>query len=190
MTQYISEAASKITGSLSPASEASSSIGTQRGETGSAVKLNTALPTVELVELPDREADKAVILALKPYAKFQPSYAPSLSNNIPVGYTATGDLEAARQALEATLAPASLETIERAVTELAVLTKYREGGGQPEQMLIALYMGKLSEYPADAVLAVCRSWANENVFWPAWSELRERLEARVSQRRKMLEAVK
>lgn len=155
------------------------------------VILAGTLPSAEsLAELPDHEADKAVILALKPYAAFRPSYAPSLSNNIPMGYTATGNLEAARQALEATLAPATLETIERAVTELAVLTKYREGGGQPEQMLVTLYMQKLSEYPADAVLAVCRSWANENVFWPAWSELRERLEARVSQRRKMLEAVR
>lgn len=84
--------------------------------------------------------------------------------------------------------PADRATLDRALTELALLTKAKEGDADTERLQIALYMERLSGYPADAVLHACRSWADGNVFWPSWAELRELLEERVAERQKMLRA--
>lgn len=192
MTQHISEAVSAITGSAGREREVSNSTGTRRGATGSVVKSATvALPGIEeLARMSDHEADKALVARLPPSVRFRPDYGLVTANLIPVGYEIRGPAEEARPILEASLKPADRATVERALTELALLTKAREADDQTEQMRAALYMARLSEYPGDAVIRACRDWADHSPWWPAWAELRERLEARVRTRRLMLDAAR
>ena len=62
----------------------------------------------------------------------------------------------------------------QALTKLQVLTKRREG--TDEELLIAAYMEKLSQYPANIVNWVLNDWADQNTFFPSWHELRDGLE--------------
>ncbi len=191
MTQHVSEAASKIIGSLSPAKKESSSTGMPHGETGSAVKLSTELPVVELAALSDSAANKALMESLAPFCRLRPRYSKNLAISTPENYETEGEVTAeARAVLEASMRPIDREAATKALMGMALLTKSRLEDGQTEELRVRLYLEKLQQYPADAVIRVCEEWTNSNTFWPAWSELRERLEARVSQRRKMLEAVK
>ena len=98
-------------------------------------------------------------------------------------------MQQARNIVQASLAPAPDAVIVKALAELSMLTKARDGGAEAEETRIALYAQKLAEYPADAVVAVCREWANKETFWPSWAELYARLEARIEPRRMMLEAL-
>jgi hypothetical protein len=141
--------------------------------------------------LPTFNVDQAVIAGLRPFAQLEPVFSKGLSNMKVIAYKATGSgMIQATRLLEESLRPVDAITVEKALTELALLTKARNEDQISEQMRMALYLDRLSQYPADAVIHVCRSWADTNVFWPAWAELREKLESRVSGRRMMLKAIR
>jgi hypothetical protein len=180
--------ASETTGEQS---ERASATGTELSSTGSAqaIRTVTSISAADLAGLSAGEANRKLRDALPPSVALRPVYSSNLNNHTPVAYRASETNEEAIAILEASLMPVDQETLERALTELALLTKAREDDSETEDMRAALYMGRMSTYPADAVIHVCRSWANDNVFWPAWAELRERLESRVQERRKMLDAL-
>lgn len=50
------------------------------------------------------------------------------------------------------------------------------------------YLEEIVRYPADIVIAVCRRLTDVSTFFPAWAELRRRLEAEMAYRRRMAEA--
>jgi hypothetical protein len=121
----------------------------------------------------------------------EPVYSQNLTVMTPVAYRISGGLtDEAREALEIFMLPASPKIVERALTEMTLLlTKAKGEDPETERMRAALYMERLSHYPADAVVSVCRAWSDGNKFWPAWSELHDMLEERMTERRKMLGAL-
>ncbi len=52
------------------------------------------------------------------------------------------------------------------------------------------YEEELRNYPADVVRHVLNTQKNINAFWPAWSELKERLDLYSWKRRKLVDALK
>ena len=54
---------------------------------------------------------------------------------------------------------------------------------------ISVFTDSLAGYPPDVVVDGCRAYANENKWWPAWSELVGYLDWRVNKRRRMKEAL-
>jgi hypothetical protein len=82
------------------------------------------------------------------------------------------------------LAPAPVKVVARELARLRALTKMKETDAA---MVAAAYAEEVSRYPADAVVEVCRSW--DGVFFPSWSELRDRLETTVAHRRSLLAAL-
>lgn len=167
--------------------------GSAAGATTSPAKPKPSLPAGNLpalASLSTGKADRVLLGWLQPYATLRPVYSPNLNIHAPVRYEISGQRDEARELLEASLLPASPQVIERALTEMTLLlTKAKGEDPQTERMRAALYMERLSQYPADAVISVCRAWSDSNKFWPSWSELHERLEYRVAERRKMLDAV-
>lgn len=51
------------------------------------------------------------------------------------------------------------------------------------------YARRVAEYPADVVREVLESQSGRGIFWPAWAELKERLDTKSSYRRKLLHAL-
>ena len=88
-------------------------------------------------------------------------------------------------AVEASLAGAQIKVVARELARLRALTKMKETDAA---LVAAAYAEEVSRYPADAVAEVCRSW--DGVFFPAWSELRDRLETTVAHRRSLLAALR
>jgi hypothetical protein len=159
-----------------------------------AVSRAATLPSAEsLAVLRTVAADRDLMAVLRRSVDLRPVYGRSLVNHEPIGYLVAGEAEGlttARRALEEMLRPVDRENAVFALAELAVTTKARAEDPETEDLRMAAYLSRLAEYPADAVLHACRAWSDHNIFWPAWRELRELLEARVSARRKMLEAVR
>jgi hypothetical protein len=75
--------------------------------------------------------------------------------------------------------------------ELKLLTIPRTGD-DPEEIRaqILIYARKLADYPADAVHEVLTTQADQSKFWPAWAELKDRLDARTWQRTEAMKALK
>lgn len=180
-------------GTTGEQSKSAARIGAPPSETGSSphTRIATSTSAESLSRLSTGQADRALREWLRPYAVLRPVYSPNLKILEPIQYRAEGGrLEEARAFLEQFLLPADPRTISLALTEMTLLLSKAKGEDpQTEEMRAALYMSRLSAYPADVVTAVCRAWADSNKFWPAWAELNERLEARMVERRKMLAAL-
>lgn len=86
--------------------------------------------------------------------------------------------------MEESLAGAPVKVVARELARLRALTKMKDTDAA---MVAAAYAEEMARYPADAVAEVCRSW--DGVFFPAWSELRDRLETTVAHRRSLLAAL-
>ena len=118
-----------------------------------------------------------------------PRFSENLTMFAPVAYTATGpDLATARAVVERSLTPSDPETVRNSLAAMAAMVKMTGDDGETEAFRMRVYARKLAEYPADAVDYACQRWCEHNIFWPAWAELRDLLEARVAERRMMLAA--
>jgi hypothetical protein len=76
-----------------------------------------------------------------------------------------------------------------AITKLRQRCKARAEAVDDQAAWIETFRNDLAEYPADIVVDVCRTWADENVFTPAWAELRAMCEWRFRKRRSMYQAI-
>ncbi len=93
------------------------------------------------------------------------------------------DAKVALAIVERLLAPAGKRDCAKAVGLLKVKTKERNLTQEDLALQVVVYAEELTVYPIDAVRAACRDWADTQTFFPAWSELRDRCEARVLFRR-------
>lgn len=90
--------------------------------------------------------------------------------------------------IELGMAPAPITSIAAELTRLAMLTASRAGEGREPDAKLAAYAEELRAYPADAVLQVLRS--GEWRFFPAWAELKTRLDRICHRRRRLLEIIR
>jgi hypothetical protein len=136
--------------------------------------------------------DRGLQRELKRLVGLKTVYGASMTTHEPNGFRVsggTGALGQARALIEATLRPISYDAALEALAEMSTVTAGRADGPETEELRMAAYVDRLRPYPADAVEHACRAWSDDNKWWPTWNELRLLLEARVRQRRLMLDAV-
>ena len=68
-------------------------------------------------------------------------------------------------------------------------TKSRAENGMDVEATIEIYAENCLGYPADVVRHVLKTHANMGVFWPAWSEIKERLDLYSGYRTKLRAAL-
>lgn len=91
---------------------------------------------------------------------------------------------------ERALLPAPESALLKALGVLATLTKARAEDGADLKLRLKAYAAKLSAYPADIAMHVLSTQAGQGPFFPAWSELEERLSWRARARRQRLEGLR
>lgn len=99
------------------------------------------------------------------------------------------DAEAALQIVALSLAPAPQAFVLKELTRLRLLTKSRPESEEDLMLLVAAYAEELGRYPADVVRDVCRKAAATERFWPAWAELKPRLDEAVKLRQALYSAI-
>lgn len=90
----------------------------------------------------------------------------------------------ARRRLHDMLEPGAPAHAAAALARLRSLTKAKDSLG-----VATAYLGEIVGYPEWAIDRACHAFASSEVFFPAWSELRAKLESLVEPHRKMLEAL-
>lgn len=73
---------------------------------------------------------------------------------------------------------------------LRAMTKAKAEDQQSTEFLLACYTEDMREYPADVVREACRKWARTEKFFPAWTELKDVLDALVGKRRRLRDALR
>ena len=84
---------------------------------------------------------------------------------------------------------ASLNEIVALLTRLKLETKSRAEDGGDMQGQLESYARRIAEYPEDVVRHVLETQSAIEKFWPAWAELKERLDLKSGYRRKLLHAL-
>ena len=91
------------------------------------------------------------------------------------------------RALAQALEPLPPQELAARLSELRLLTKARQS--EDTRLMIAAYMTRLANYPADAVRYCLDQAADNNPFFPAWAELKRELDFWAGDLLKMGEAV-
>lgn len=91
-----------------------------------------------------------------------------------VNIASSADLPAALKVINASLAPASVETLEEWLAILSVKTVQRTDSAGRAELTVSTYAAHLREYPGDVVRHVLAGWSGK--WWPTWGELAERLD--------------
>ena len=100
--------------------------------------------------------------------------------SLTVNIAASADLPAALKVINASLAPASVETLEEWLAILSVKTIQRTDSAGRAELTVSTYAAHLREYPADVVRHVLAGWSGK--WWPTWGELVERLDEHTDHR--------
>lgn len=75
------------------------------------------------------------------------------------------------------------------LTELKALTRPSQGTTADLEAQMVAYLKRLMDYPADVTRYVLTTQPDFSPWWPAWAELKDRLEMFTVRRRMMLEAL-
>lgn len=100
------------------------------------------------------------------------------------------DLSEARDLLLRSLKPATNDECQMALAELKALTRTKKEDVDDIRVVLKAYARKLQDYPRDVTLHVLSTQSNISAWWPAWADLRERLEIYTSKRRRILAALR
>jgi hypothetical protein len=107
---------------------------------------------------------------------------------VPVGFDLVGDPDPVRLALAEAMRPAPPDVLVRELSKVEMLTKRRQGEAVETKMLIAAYLERLSEVPADMALYALKEHPNRSPWFPAWHEIQALFADALKERRLMLEA--
>lgn len=99
------------------------------------------------------------------------------------------EVAAARRALAPWLEPVDADHAMAMLAEMSLLTKRAATDDDTSEATVRLYAQRLGQYPLDVVGHVLNDWTATKVFWPAWAELQERLDARMRNRRALWAAL-
>jgi len=111
-----------------------------------------------------------------------------------VGYRIQGSPTSAQRhralaQVEEYLAPAHPDEVEALLGALKLTTKAKDMHDDDVMAQIGIYADKLCTFPAAAVRHVLETQADHSMWWPAWAELRERLEIYARPARLMRDAL-
>jgi hypothetical protein len=85
------------------------------------------------------------------------------------------------------MVPAPARAIEGWLAELSVIVAKRQDDEFGEELRVAAYASRLSQYPADVVRTVLLKETYK--FWPTWDELEKKCKALTSPRQNMIAAL-
>lgn len=188
---------SGIIGSPNRGPQAASSIGAGRGETGfvatSTVASNREMHPDLVGRMPSANLGAALSrmssLGVECFVKTETVFPATADGDttfrqrptsLSVNIAASADLPAALKVINASLAPASTETIEEWLAILSVKTIQRTDSAGRVELMVSTYAAHLREYPADVVRFVLAGWSGK--WWPTWGELAERMDELTDQR--------
>lgn len=99
------------------------------------------------------------------------------------------DLSTAIHTVESTLKPMPNAEIQKGLARLRLLTKVKQESTEDIRLSLAIYAEEMAPYPADVVRHILKTQPSMSMWWPAWAELKDRLELHTRKRRKLLEAM-
>ena len=92
-------------------------------------------------------------------------------------------------AVKATLSTVNGAECRKLLAEMKYLTRQRAESTEDIAAQIEIYARRLEAFPADIVRYVIRTQTDESPWWPAWSELKARLDPLMVARRRKLAAL-
>lgn len=98
-------------------------------------------------------------------------------------------LSKALSLIEATMQPAPMPMLEEGLAIVATLTSRFSRDDADADIQLMAYTTKLREYPADVALQALREAPDRSSKWPAWADLKGRMDFLVRKRREMYAAV-
>lgn len=99
------------------------------------------------------------------------------------------ELTSAKQVLASSLMPMTGEKCLDLLTEMKAMTRPSPGTTADIEAQMVAYLKRLMDYPADVVNYVLTTQPDYSPWWPAWAELKERLEMHTYRRRMMMTAL-
>jgi hypothetical protein len=100
------------------------------------------------------------------------------------------DRQLALKTAQQSLMPMTGAECQKALAKLRLMTKVRNESTEDIRLTLMFYEEELRSYPADVVRHVLSTQKNISPWWPAWSELKERLDLYSWKRRKLVDALK
>lgn len=108
--------------------------------------------------------------------------------DLPLGLP-IAEVQTAYRMVSDALRSCSPRVVKQELARLRALTSSREQGQEGLTMVMAAFAEELSRYPEDIVIDACRRWGRHKKWWPAFSELAEIMEEKITQRRELLKAI-
>lgn len=176
-----------------------SAIGSQRGETGSAVTSRMVeLATERLVSQRPKETDASLLATLS--QRYGISMVQNTQWMFPtdrLAYKKTMGMDCSlstksnpAQALQdarMALFPADRKLLVRKIAELKAKTKSKAQGEMDMGMEIAVYEKELANYPADIAIEGLRQSAEESMWFPSWFEMKAILDRMYAPRKMVID---
>ena len=106
---------------------------------------------------------------------------------------ACSDPQAAHKALEVyerACRPAPEDTLVKELGGLRLMTKSAQAPDDDVRLSLQAYARKIQQYPGDVALHVLRTQPDMGVFWPAWAELKDRLDLYAGKRLRQRDALR
>lgn len=185
--------ASETTSSRPAVALHGSSIGTLPSASGAAASATQGLAreaALALAALSERDLNRMVEDIRKAClgSRVEPMETWEQGESRLVGYCAyrgatADDLDRCARELAPFMERCPVEIAAQELARLGVACVPRRDDGDQGALRAAVFVDLVTPYPADAVIWACRDWADYNTFFPAWAELRQRLESRVKRRR-------
>lgn len=95
----------------------------------------------------------------------------------------------ALKAVQATLSTVNGNECRKLLAEMKYLTRQKAESTEDIAAQIEIYARRLEAYPADVVRYVIKTQTDSSPWWPAWSELKARLDPLVAARKRKLTAL-
>lgn len=98
-------------------------------------------------------------------------------------------LHALRKELERHMAPADDDEVYKALFKVKNLTKHRKQSDSEMEMQLRAYAAELKRYPRDATLKALDRISDDHEFFPAWKEIRLRVEFHCRRRQTLMNEI-
>jgi hypothetical protein len=188
---------SAITGLPSPAQRAGNAIGSPRGGHGFATpstgdRPGEMLPAV-LQQDPHVTTDAVlsrlrqfgVNMTIKTVSTFPVDQNGKMSwrekvTGAEVMLASSANVQAAREVLAESMAPAPARKIEHWIGEVSAITARRGETAEEAEIALSAYTARLRKYPGDIVRDTLLAWSGK--WFPSWGELKEILDERTAPR--------
>lgn len=98
-------------------------------------------------------------------------------------------LHALKAELERHMAPAEDDEVYKALFKVKNLTKHRKQSDSEMEMQLRTYAAELRRYPRDATLKALDRISDDHEFFPAWKEIRLRVEFHCRRRQTLMNEI-